>query len=833
MRNIVHGVDTNSDLDPALIRRETRPITYRINEFISLNGGMIVITLGIISIIWPFTDISWQCSDAIFVSALIFAAYSYINQRRFLFRTPIKEGIINADMDADPGLIYMGNDIKSGEAIWCSDTDMRGHLLCFGTTGTGKSVFLLGIFYQALLIGSGIMFVDGKGDNTIYWLIFSLVRRVGRLDDFLLVNYLVDANLSGGDDTSLERLTNTTNPFAYGGQEQLRTLIVGLMRESSGDAAMWKGRANAMISGLMFALCAMRDREEINLDVATVRHYMGLDEIITLSRRTDLPESCIGPLRRYLLELPGYKADATDVESRAYEQHTFLTMQLTEVMSSLSETYGSIFSCQLGEVDFQDVIFQRRIVFVMLPALASDPDTLAGLGKIIVASVRSVLGVALGNKVEGSKAEVIDQKPTNSRVPFFLIFDEYGYYAVKGFALIAAQSRSLGVCCIFAGQDWPSFTREDETEAKSTVACTNTKLFLRVEDAQDTAKLAQDRGGDGLTTQTYGHEKDSDKSVGSGFTDKGETRVETVSRINPRDLMKQEAGEAHVLQRDIISRAQLFYVRPTQVEDAELNKFLMVTGPSAKRLDALKSGYKNLEKLFSGTDIKSLTKSKQKHFTGRVKRLDLDNPDENITQILDDYNFALKHAQTTTNAAIYAVGMSEYRETLEDSVSDSDESNKLLTPGIDEAVEKSGSAACTNQIDTLRKKEKFDEDETLEILVDENAHADLSNMKEQATKAEKTFAEILAGTVERHEAIAFDGPMTQEEREQSHPFVKLKIEARRMGLSEEDAELDAEKASNQIDSPYPNKPIPTKKTQETMTSEINRLIGKIEASTNL
>jgi intracellular multiplication protein IcmO len=40
-----------------------------------------------------------------------------------------------------------------------------------------------------------------------------------------------------------------------------------------------------------------------------------------------------------------------------------------------------------------------------------------------------------------------------------MYYDEYGYYAVKGFAVVAAQARSLGFAAVFAGQDLPAFQR--------------------------------------------------------------------------------------------------------------------------------------------------------------------------------------------------------------------------------------------------------------------------------------------------------------------------------------------------------------------------------------
>ena len=55
--------------------------------------------------------------------------------------------------------------------------------------------------------------------------------------------------------------------------------------------------------------------------------------------------------------------------SQVLEQHGFITMQLTRVFGSLADTYGHIIRTNLAEVDLKDVVLNRRILVVLLPAL--------------------------------------------------------------------------------------------------------------------------------------------------------------------------------------------------------------------------------------------------------------------------------------------------------------------------------------------------------------------------------------------------------------------------------------------------------------------------------
>jgi intracellular multiplication protein IcmO len=651
------GVTKNIDLDPSLVKPDVRPFRYKFNEFVVANGDSVLMLAVMFLFLFPiinslFLNSSYyNFTELAVIFALVWYWITKSRQREFMFRRPIDESSAD-DWGENDGLIYLGNDNDDYSSIWFGKADMSVHLLVFGSTGSGKSRFLLGLLYQAMLVGTSVMYVDGKGDNTIFWLVYSFCRRVGREDDLLVINYLTGGDTIEQKSPFNHRLSNTNNPMSYGTADNLNSLIVGLMRDAGGDGAMWKGRARTMLKGLLNALVYKRDNEGLNLDIMEVRNYFPLDKIYNLSRDPNLEDSARDPIRKYLLELPGFseeQAAVGDIPGKAIEQHNFLTMQLTEVMSDLSETYGHIFGVPLGEVDFKDVVFNRRILFVLLPALEKDPDALEGLGKLVVAGVRSALAPALGNKVEGTKRDVIDTKPTNSKTPFLLILDEYGYYSVPGFAVVAAQARSLGVSVVFAGQDYPSFQKASKEEAASTLANTNIKICMKLEDPDETFKVIESRGGDAEVANTQGQEY-KDASL-LGYSDQKQTRIEVRKRINLRDLVKQGPGEAHVIFGDTLSRCRFFYYDPPQAFEAKLNQFLMIDRPKDSLVKKIHGATKKLSGLLEGKDkIKKL---------GKIS-------DNGLKGLFADMAVAEMFNETHEDAAIHAIGMIEVRNSLKD-----------------------------------------------------------------------------------------------------------------------------------------------------------------------
>lgn len=69
---------------------------------------------------------------------------------------------------------------------------------------------------------------------------------------------------------------------------------------------------------------------------------------------------------------------------------------------------------------------------------------------------------------------------------------------------LAAQARSLGFSLVFATQDIPAMLRNDDKEAQSMIANTTTKIFMRVEETEMTAKLAVDSAGKGNFARVSG-----------------------------------------------------------------------------------------------------------------------------------------------------------------------------------------------------------------------------------------------------------------------------------------------------------------------------------------
>lgn len=481
---------------------------------------------------------------------------------------------------------------------------------------THNTESLLSLAYNCLVQGSGFIYVDGKGDNKLWTRVFSICRSLGREDDLLVINYM-----TGGRDVfgpQKNKLSNTLNPFLLGSAGGLTDMLVSLMDEAGGDNAMWQNRAISLISSIMFALVFMRDNEGLLLDVDVIRDKLILENIEQLSRRKGLPPHALNSLKAYLRSLPGYKPNPQGGQQPDIvgEQHGFLQMQFTKILGMLSESYGHIFRTNLGEVNFFDVVVNRRVLVVLLPAMEKAPVELGNLGKIIIAALKQMMATGLGDRLEGSFQEIIETKPTNAPSPFMCILDEYGYYVVKGAAVMPAQARSLNFCMVFAGQDYPSFKKNNNAEeAAATVANCNIKIFMKTEDPTDTADLFEKSVGKALISRTSGYSFDN--GIMGSYLDNKNASIERRERGDLLDLKDQLEGEAHILFKSTLVRATMFYADPPNAKNVKTNSFLKVEPPTMEEMSEYKGVVSEMSKRLTHPDLME-DQISETHTTGKL-----------------------------------------------------------------------------------------------------------------------------------------------------------------------------------------------------------------------
>ena len=598
----ISGVRRDQEVHINRKMRDTRSFTDKIAAKMKVSDNifiMLSIALLLAILVMPFSMEFLM----FFMAILSLVTLSYGANNKLLFRTPQSSGEDGAD-----GIYYMGSDKEfDNQELWFNDSDVRKHMLLFGTTGAGKTEALLSICYGALLSCSGFIYSDGKGTFELYYKVFNTCRSLGQEDDLLLMSFL-----TGDEDVKKAttiKISNDLNPFAESTQDASTQLLVSLMSDGSGDG-MWKDRASVLMESIMGLLVFRRDEQKRLISVDSIRESLILQNIYNAwnnAKNAESPDSLdylpsyvVKSLHGYLVSLPGFKEDDPfDKQPEVIEeQHGYLYMQFTKLLGSLADMYGYIFNTQLSEIDFWDIVVKRRVLVVLLPALAKSKNELAMLGKIIIACIKQMMTSGLGKKSEGELSDILKANPTKSKTPFLTILDEYGYYAVQGSSVMPAQARGLGFFMIFAGQDFAAFSASSKEEAVSIVANCKIQVCMALQDEKETYDIFFKKGGQADIEVNTGKEFIGTTNIRENATISYEKR----DRITFEDLTSQESGEFHMLFEGKLARGRFFYVA-INIEDKliRVNEFLKIYPPELEEVNKIKENMLEMKEKLTNT----------------------------------------------------------------------------------------------------------------------------------------------------------------------------------------------------------------------------------------
>lgn len=491
------------------------------------------------------------------------------------------------------GIWPLGNNIHTEEEIWASDDFVRTHAVLSGTTGSGKTVTMSSTFiYVAMISDSGVIMIDGKADPKTWFDLYALSVSSDRADDFLVLNFVVgqtqEAEFSVVADAEKELWeefqsieSNTFNIFGTGTSDTLFEIGSSLLgAEASGDNKMWVERAEALLRSLLKALVDLRDQGQLKISIATIQEYMSLEKLSELENNPDISEMARQQVGAVLNEIAGYR-DAMKIEDpgkrsqlladQPSKQFAFLHMQFGALFAMLIGTYGHIANVEYSDIYAPDVIRNRRILLVMLPALEKAPTSLAQLGRMATSAIKSALSQNISGSLTGRKSELVDRRPTNSTRAMVLIYDEAASYIQAGTADVASQSRSLGAFNIFSSQEWGSFKNAGEIEAQRIISNTGLKIVLKNED-KETADHFMNAVGDARVLTSGGKRHENGKLVET------EQRYENVPRITFQDMMNLAEGQGFIKWRSTLIHVRMPFVAPPSIKSAQRNDLIPIPG---------------------------------------------------------------------------------------------------------------------------------------------------------------------------------------------------------------------------------------------------------------
>ncbi|WP_436658769.1 hypothetical protein [Acinetobacter sp. P1(2025)] len=430
--------------------------------------------------------------------------------------------------------ICMGYTTDTGEPVFIPYSHISQHISINGSTGTGKSVLAASMMAQQMRNGGGLCFIDGKLSNKELLAVWQLACWAGRELDLLIIN------------AGNPAFSNSYNPILQGDAQEVSSRIMMLLPDTTGNAAADHYRSSALVAlqTIIGAFQCMKLPYSF-VDINAV--ISDMDALTHIQHKLLIEYPDASETKAWQSLMKNYTKDGFFNFDKFTERLSGLAGRLSQFAEG---TFGQVMGTYNPEIDFEQCILQNKIIYVMLPTMAKNEQSVA-LAKIIIADIRTA--------ISHFQALPADKLPNP---PFMIIPDEAGSYIDEhGWGRIFEQARSSRIFLSPCYQTYANL-KPNGLETLSEVVMGNTlfKVFFKQLSTLSAQQAADEIG-------TY---KDTTWSIGTG---EGKSRSGDEVDTNP--IQNQGDNRAlNITQRE----EEVYHVKPEQFKYIPIGDCIMYYG---------------------------------------------------------------------------------------------------------------------------------------------------------------------------------------------------------------------------------------------------------------
>lgn len=261
-------------------------------------------------------------------------------------------------------------------------------MLVSGATGSGKSEVLLSISSQYIKNNEGLIYIDGKGDNLIYYKIFSYMFENNSINNLYCLNFNSYKEQLNND----KIITHSIDP-------------INPMIGNDDYFNIFFGRFGIIIHEI---LKEIHQKNQL-MDIESLESCLMINNLIEWNKNNKFITTII---KEYLIEIGISEDDNTEEEyNSALLNHSKNSEKAFHIVN-LIKNYPEVFKINCS-VNMERIFLERKSLVVLLPALEKSPEDLNNLGELIVYQIK-----------------YIDEKYQNYNIHFQnIILDEFLYYS--------------------------------------------------------------------------------------------------------------------------------------------------------------------------------------------------------------------------------------------------------------------------------------------------------------------------------------------------------------------------------------------------------------------
>lgn len=403
---------------------------------------------------------------------------------------------------------------------YLSDKEIGHHVHIVGASGFGKTVLISHILKSKIAQGSGLIFIDQKGDLETINQLTDFVREAGRLDDLKVFSL-----------SSHER-AHAYNLLNNGTATELRDRIMGSLIWSE---EFYKNQSSSFLLNLLIGLTYLRDHQDTKVDLHLV-YRLTLDAKNITEVSSKIPNEKV--FEKFAVE---------EAMRFLMNQDNFKSLQglRTQLQSICYSDYRDLVKDIDTGIDLFKSVRDGKIVFIFLDTRRFG-TTARSIGRFIVQDLKSV------------SAKIDSEVPLTNRKNSCVIVDEFSDLADEEFVGFLDRARSSKMGVVVAHQEISDLNRISPEFAARLMGNTAT-LFSFLQKRPESAELISGIAG---TKKVWKETKATEKFLGIEIdTGKRSQREVEEFRIHPNTIKSLGVGRCVKVSKYPTSRSEVINVR--------------------------------------------------------------------------------------------------------------------------------------------------------------------------------------------------------------------------------------------------------------------------------
>lgn len=384
---------------------------------------------------------------------------------------------------------------------YLSEKDLEGHMVIFGTTGSGKSRFMDTQLFQAVLSGQSVIVLDPKGDKGLQRTMQEACKLSGQPERFVYFH------------PGFPERSASINPLAnYADIGNLASRIANALPGQSGEGRTFVSMQEGVLRTVVLGMEITRERPTLE----TIYHYLlNRDELAEKALRSFIVQTHDEKTLTDVLQAQGNQPALQALRSfysRTKHMHcpeidsileladrdpVHLQKTCTSVLNLLQRLtagkLGALLSPRgqqfnLVPTDLQQIINKGCVLYVGLDSL-SDSELARSIGSLLLSDLAATAGARYNFEA--------------SPKPVFLFVDEAGELACEPLTQMLNKARGAKFTICIATQTVADFTSKCEKPADALRILANLNNFfaLRCNDSE-TQRFLTDRLEKTIVTST-------------------------------------------------------------------------------------------------------------------------------------------------------------------------------------------------------------------------------------------------------------------------------------------------------------------------------------------